>query len=348
MKAYLDDWIPRWTGRDGDSSSFTLTAGLGDWDPPTGTDPVTHLSATAYYAQFARVASAAAHVLGDSANEARYETLFLKIRSAFNAQFLGPDGVYRDSTPRSGPAGMAVAEQAKRPPAGAIQQSAQILPLAFGLVPDSIRGALVGKLARDVTQTRGGNAYVGILGIRYVFPVLTTAGFGDAAFTIATQTDYPSYGYWADSLHWTSLGENWEASSRSRNHHMFGSIAQWFYEGLAGIRPAAPGYAKIDIRPLVPAGLDSVSASIETVRGLVASRWHRTGQGLELDVIVPATSTARIYVPAANAAAVREIRGGADVVAERATGVRLLRVEGDRVVYEVGSGQYWFRVTRMR
>ncbi|HEX7981815.1 MAG TPA: alpha-L-rhamnosidase C-terminal domain-containing protein, partial [Gemmatimonadaceae bacterium] len=206
---------------------------------------------------------------------------------------------------------------------------------------------LAAKLARDVTQIRGGNAYVGILGIRYVFPVLTEAGFGDAAFTVATQTDYPSYGFWADSLGWTSLGENWEASSRSRNHHMFGSIAQWFYEGLAGIRPAAPGYEKIVVRPLVPTGLDSVSASIETVRGLVASRWRRSGEGLELDVIVPATSTARIYVPAVNAAAVREI-GSGDVAAERATGVKLVGVEGERVVYDVGSGRYQFRIARMR
>ncbi|MBW8768692.1 MAG: family 78 glycoside hydrolase catalytic domain [Gemmatimonadetes bacterium] len=341
MKAYLDNWIPRWTNRDGDSSPFTLTAGLGDWDPPTGTDPVTHLAVTAYYAKFARVASDVARVLGDSANATRYDALFSNIRSAFNATFLGSTGVYRDSTPRSGPAGMAVTEQAQRPPAGSIQQSAQILPLAFDLVPDSLRGALAAKLARDVTQIRGGNAYVGILGIRYVFPVLTDAGFGDAAFTIATQRDYPSYGFWADSLGWTSLGENWEASSRSRNHHMFGSIAQWFYEGLAGIRPAAPGYAKIVFRPLVPtAGLDSVSASIETVRGRVASRWLRVAQGLELDVTVPPTSTARIYVPAVNADAVREIGGGA--------GVTLVGVEGDRVVYDVGSGVYRFRIARIR
>ena len=164
--------------------------------------------------------------------------------------------------------------------------------------------------------------------------------FASVAFTIATQTDYPSYGFWADSLGWTSLGENWEASSRSRNHHMFGSIAQWFYEGLAGIRPAAPGYAKIVVRPLVPPGLDSVSASIETVRGRVLSRWRRAGQGLELDVTVPTTSTARIYVPAANAESVREIGGGA--------GVTLVGLEGDRVVYDVGSGTYRFRVARMR
>lgn len=344
MRAYLDDWIPRWTGRDGDASPYTLTAGLGDWDPPTGTDPVTHLSATAYYALFAHIASDAARVVGDSANAARYAALFSQIRSAFNAKFLGPDGVYRDSTPRSGPAGMAVTEAASKPPVGSIQQAAQVLPLAFGLVPDSLSAPLAAKLARDVEQMRGGNAYVGILGIRYIFPVLSDAGFAQTAFTIATQRDYPSYGFWADSLHWTSLGENWEASSRSRNHHMFGSIAQWFYEGLAGIRPVAAGYEKLVIRPLVPNGLDSVSASIETVRGRVASRWRRTSNGLELDVTVPATSTARIYVPATNAAAVREIGGGGDVAAERAMAVKLVGVEGDRVVYDVGSGRYRFVV----
>ena len=35
----------------------------------------------------------------------------------------------------------------------------------------------------------------------------------------------------------TSLGEHWAADSRSRNHHFFGAIVQWFYEELAGIRP---------------------------------------------------------------------------------------------------------------
>ena len=213
---------------------------------------------------------------------------------------------------------------------------------------DTLRGALAAKLARDVTQIRGGNAYVGILGIRYLFPLMTSAGFGQTAFTVATQRDYPSYGYWADSLHWTSLGENWEASSRSRNHHMFGSIVEWFYEGLAGIHPVMASYEKISIRPLVPTGLDSVSASVETVRGRVASRWRRVGQGLELDVVVPPTTTARIYVPAAHGAAVTEIGEGRRVPAERATGVALVGVQGDRVVYDVGSGRYRFRVARLQ
>jgi alpha-L-rhamnosidase len=226
MRAYLDEWIPRWTSRDGDDSPYTLTAGLGDWDPPTGTDPVTHLAATAYYARFARITAEAARALGRADEAAHYDSLFAKVRDAFNAAFLRADGTYRDSTPPARQGGPPPPPPPPTP-AGAIEQTAQALPLAFDLVPDTLRAPIAEKLANDVARTRGGNAYVGILGARYLFPVLSDAGYADVAYAAATQRDYPSYGYWADSLHWTTLAEYWEPTSRSRNHHMFGSVVQW-------------------------------------------------------------------------------------------------------------------------
>jgi len=64
-------------------------------------------------------------------------------------------------------------------------------------------------------------------------------------------------------LKFTALGEAWPASTRSRNHHFFGAIVQWFDEDLAGIRPLEPGFRKIEFRPEIPmTGLESVSASI--------------------------------------------------------------------------------------
>ena len=345
MRRYLDQWIPQWTGRDGDESPYTLNSGLGDWDPPPGTDPVIKLSATGYYALFARIAADAARVLGETSDAARYDSLFANVRGAFNAKFLTPEGVYRDTTTSTGPGGPPPPVLVK-PPAGALQHTPQLLALAFGLAPDSLRAPLAAKLVADVTRLRGGNAFVGILGARYFHPVLTDAGYADVAFTAATQRDYPSYGYWADSLHWTTLAEYWEPTSRSRNHHMFGAVAQWFYESLAGIRAAAPGYERIEFRPSMPAGLDSVAASIRTVRGAVGARWRRSTAGdLELDVTVPPTATGRVYVPASSAAAVTEI-GAGRVPAERAEGVRLVGVEDGRVVLDVGSGRYRFRVAR--
>lgn len=328
MRLYLDDWVPRWTGKDGDAYAHTLTAGLGDWVPPEGVPTVNAIASTAYYAHFARLAAGAARALGKPRDAARYEELFDNIRADFNARFLGRDGVYREK------------------PGDPFVQTAQILPLAFGLVPETLRQAVADRLAADIMEKRGGHAYVGVLGARYVLPVLTANGHHDVAYTVATQTIEPSWGYWTDVAGFTSLGEHWYAATRSRNHHMFGSVVQWYYEDLAGMRPLAPGYQRIEFRPEIPArGLDHVSASYESVRGTVATEWRRTAAGLELDVTVPADATGRVFIPAPGPQAVTERGGGAAVPAGRAESVRLVGVEGNRVVYEVGSGAYRFRVT---
>jgi alpha-L-rhamnosidase len=343
MQKYLDEWIPQWTSRDGDGLAYTLTSGLGDWVPPEGVPTVNRISSTAYYAYMARIASNAARVLGRTADAARYDTLFAHIRRDFNVAFLGKDGVYREP-PIAGPVVQAGGPPAPRVPMRSYVHTAQILPLAFGLVPDSLRAAVAAHLADDILKNSGGHAYVGVLGARYVLPVLTETGQHVAAYVVATKTDEPSWGYWTDSLGFTSLGEHWYGATRSQNHHMFGAIVQWFYEDVAGVRALEPGYRRIEFRPEVPSrGSDSVAVTYESVRGLVASRWRRTASGLELDVTVPPNATGVVYVPAENGDAVTEIGRGI-FSAERATGVRLLRREPGRVVYEVGSGTYQFRV----
>ena len=253
MQKYLDDWIPRWTDKDGDTLRLHAHVGTRRLVRATGVDPVISLSATAYYAHFARIAADAARGLGKSADAARYDALFLRIRDDFNTKYLGTDGVYR--------------EKAGAP----FAQTAQVLPLAFGLVPEAQRRPLLARLVDDITNARGGHEYVGVLGARYILPVLLEAGYADVAFRIATQTDYPSYGHWL-GLGWTSLGEFWEDTSRSRSHHFFGSIVQSFYEDLAGIRPLAPGFAKFEVKPNVPGGSTSVAATYDSVRGRVAAR----------------------------------------------------------------------------
>jgi alpha-L-rhamnosidase len=319
MRKYLDDWVPRWTGRDGDAFAHTLTSGLGDWCAPEGVDPLIGLSTTAYYAHLTRIAAGVARALGNHTDAARYEELFTRIRADFNGKHLGKDGVYREK------------------PGAPFAQTAQILPLAFGLAPEDGRKGLAARLVDDITTARGGHEYVGVLGARYILPVLLEAGHTDVALTVATRTEYPSYGHWFRQG-WTSLAESWEATSRSRSHHFFGSIVQSFYEDLAGIQPAEPGFAKVVIRPRIPAALSHVTASYDSVRGRVAAAWRQTPAGLELDVTVPANATAEVHVPAARADLVREGARPAD----QAEAVRFLRMEGRAAVYSVGSGEYHF------
>jgi alpha-L-rhamnosidase len=327
MQRYLDEWIPRWTDKDGDTHAHTLTAGLGDWVPPEGVPTVNALASSAYHAHLARIASDVARELGRPDDAARYAQLVERVRADVNARFLGADGVYREK------------------PGDGFVQTAQILPLAFGIVPDAVRAPLVATLARDITHARGGNPFVGVLGARYVLPVLTAAGRHDLACTVATQVDEPSWGYWTDAAGFSALGEHWTAETRSRNHHMFGSIVQWFYEDLAGIRPVDAGYRTVEIRPGIPPdGIRFVSASYDSIRGTIGTRWRRTEAGLELDVVVPANARARVYVPGSDGGSVSETGSGRRVPASTAEGVTFIGVADGRVVYEVGSGRYEFRV----
>lgn len=328
MRKYLDEWVPRWTDKDGDQYAYTLTSGLGDWVPPEGVPTVNALTSTAYYAHLASIAADTARALGKTEDAARYDELFKKIRADFNARFLGPGGFYREKDDDP------------------FVQSAQIFPLAFGLVPPGKRDEVASRLADDIVKNRGGHAYVGVLGARYVLPVLTETGHHDVAFAVATQTTEPSWGYWTDAVKFTALGEQWPADTRSRNHHFFGAVVQWFYEDLAGMRPLEPGFRVVEFKPEIPSkGLDNVSASYESVRGTVATRWRReAAAGLELDVTVPPNATGRVYVPAPGPELVSVIAGGRAVIADEASFVKLVGVEGGRVVYEVGSGQYRFRV----
>lgn len=318
MKKYLDEWIPRWTNKDGDQFAYTLTSGLGDWLPPEGVPTINALTSSAYYAYLTQIAADAARALGRRQDAARYGELFIKIQTDFNARFLGADGIYREK--QTDP----------------FVQTAQILPLAFGLVPNSQRETVAGRLATDIMKNRSGHAFVGVIGARWVLPVLTASGHHDVAYTVATQTTEPGWGYWTDSLKFTSLGESWPADTRSRNHHFFGAIVQWLYEDLAGIRPLEPGYQTIEIKPQIPSvSLDHVSASYNSIRGTIKTGWKRTAAGLELEVMVPPNTRARIYVPA---------RKQADVTVNAA--VKFVGVDGDRVVYEVGSGRYRFQVVK--
>ena len=289
MQRYPDEWMPQWTSRDRDGLAYTLTCGLGDWVPPAGVPTLNRLVSTAYYAHMARIAADAARILGRMPDAARYDTLFNRIRRDFNTAFLGADGVYRERPVPGVAAPTTGGPPAPRTPMREFVHTAQVLPLAFGLVPDSLRASVAARLADDIMTKSHGNAFVGVIGARYVLPVLTANGHHDVAYTVATRTTEPGWGYWTDLLGFTALGEHWFAGTRSQNHHMFGAIVQWFYEDLAGVRPLEPGYRRIEFRPEVPGtGLDSVAVSYESVRGVVASRWRRSPDGLEFDVTVPA------------------------------------------------------------
>ncbi|GAA1776599.1 family 78 glycoside hydrolase catalytic domain [Streptomonospora arabica] len=292
--------------------------GLGDWVAPGGNPPEGPvLSSTAHAYRMASLLADTAKILGDGEQASAYRKRADKIRDAFNTAFLDKEaGLYRT------------------PGVGEYRQTSNILPLAFGLVPKKQVDSVVGNLVADIRE-RGDRLDTGVVGTRYLLPVLTQHGEIDVAYAVATQTKEPSWGYWIE-LGRTSLQEHWNADTRSLNHHFFGSIGHWMFADLAGITASRPGYATARIKPHIPSGLNHAEAGTQTVRGKVASSWRRDGEGgLRLKAVVPPNAEGEIHVPLLG-------RRAEHVAASPKAD--FLEVREGYAVYRVGSGTWRFVV----
>lgn len=258
--------------------------------PPEGTD----ITKNAHLFEEARTLARIARVLGRPADARRFGQLAARIRSAFNAAFLDRSAnLYRTRTEAG------------------YRQTSNLMPLAFGMVPAERRQAVFDNLVADV-ERRGRKLNTGALGTKLILPVLTEFGRPDLAYAIATQTEYPSWGYWVTQGATTSW-ETWriEGPEQTKDHPFLGTVDDWFYEHLAGIQPAAPGYATVRIAPVFPQGLDRVEARVRTPRGDVACAWRREGGDIELDLALPRGAPAELVLPV-RPGAVRTTAGAID------------------------------------
>jgi alpha-L-rhamnosidase len=187
-------------------------------------------------------------------------------------------------------------------------------------------------------EKTNGHIDTGILGAKYLLNALLENGRADVAYRMASQKDLPSWGWWIEQGA-TTLWEQWNGTE-SHNHIMFGDISAWFYKALAGINldPMAPAFKHFIIKPNPVGGLTSAEASYDSVRGRIVSDWRIADGRLDLKVTIPANTTATVYVPTSDYAAIKE---AGKPVAD-AAGVRFLRMEDGRTLFEVGSGSYHF------
>jgi len=282
-------------------------------DPARQTDKA--LLATSYFYYDLRLMEHYATTLGKTADAARWSRLATDFKIAFNEKFLDRDkGQYSNGTQTSG-----------------------VLPLAFGLVPDDMKEKIFAHLVDKIENETHGHIGTGLIGGQYLNRVLSDNGRPDLCYTIAAQKDYPSWGYMVENGA-TTIWELWNGNTadptmNSGNHVMLiGDLVVWFYEYLAGIAPdnTQPGFKHIIMRPMPVGDLSFVKASHHSPYGLITSEWHRTGNRFDWQVEIPANTTATVYVPATS------------LNAAHAVGLKAVRFDNNRAVFEIGSGKYHF------
>ncbi|MEO8215430.1 MAG: alpha-L-rhamnosidase C-terminal domain-containing protein, partial [Myxococcales bacterium] len=322
-------------------SGGLVTYGLGDWMAPGGTAPA-NIEGGVYVAD-TRVMRDVAMVLGNTADATLYASEFTRVQTAYNnAHFDSANNRY---TP--------------------VSQGNIALPLELGIVPEGKEAAVAAALVKDIgapmekTNSGGFGAVqanhvtTGDISTTFLWRALGNYNQADLVQTMIMQTSLPSYLSMINAGE-TTVTENWNIpSTRSHNHDMYAGILEWLYRSLGGIASTKPGFAELQLKPGMPAGLASVTVSYNSVRGPITSAWNRATGMVQWKVSVPVNVTAKVYLPTFGTAAagVTVTEGGTAIFKNGAAsgtvpGVKFDRVEGvspdSFVVFAVGSGTYQF------
>ena len=253
-----------------------LPFGLGDWVYWKATTNNEYTSTAYYYLDYTLMARFAT-LLGKDATPFQAKANHLK--TLINRKFFhSGSGIYAEGT-----------------------QTAQALALYLGLVPDGKEQLVADRLHEQVA----GNDYYldfGLLGSKTVPAMLTKYGYVEDAMRMVTHTKAPSWGYWVETMGYTTLPETWTLSPEFRdaslNHVFMGDVSAWMMNQLAGINydTAEPGFRHIRFTPHFVKGLDWAKGEYHSVRGRIASTWKRDGNTVMLTVTVPADCSAEVWL----------------------------------------------------
>jgi alpha-L-rhamnosidase len=277
MERYMDYLLRHnpdllWTARRGND--------YGDW-LSVGEQTPREVLATAYWAYDALLMSEMADELGRRDRAEHYGRLRTGICAAFNAAYVGDDAYIEGDT-----------------------QTVYVLALHMGLLHEKARPRAAERLVESIRRN-GGHLTTGFVGVGLLCPTLSEAGYGDVAHELLTKDTFPSWGY--SIRHGaTTIWERWDGWTEDRgfqtpamnsfNHYSLGSVGQWLYEHVAGIRAAKPGYEHVLIAP-EPGELEWARATYRSVRGPITSAWRQDGNTFSLEVEIPPNVTATVVLP---------------------------------------------------
>ena len=321
----ITKWMGYMTKRAGDDYLWTDDPHFGDWlafattnsDYP-GATTEKDLLATAYFYHTSILTAKMAEILGKPDDASKYKTLAANIKEAFNAEFVTKNGRLVSHT-----------------------QTAYVLALSFGILPEELREQAGEYLAKDVRKFR--HLTTGFLGTPLLCPTLSAIGRDDLAYFLLHRPEYPSWLY-PVTQGATTIWERWDGQKpdgtfqsvgmNSFNHYAYGAIGEWLYSHVAGIKvdEQNPGYKHFFLEPHPGGRLNEVNATFNSMYGNISSSWKVEDDKMFYTVEVPANTTALVKLPKAKLE---------EVVMDEALKTNSKQI-AEEVVVELGSGKYEF------
>jgi len=246
-----------------------------------GATPLDYIAAacTVYSIDLTKRAS---EILGDAGAIEKYSERYQYALKRFEEDFCAPEGIIKEST-----------------------QTAKIMALKYHLVKNK---ALQARRLAEQIEADGRRLIVGFIGIPYILEVLSDNGYAELAYQLLLREEYPSWLYpvkmGATSI-WEHLdgikpdGSFWSPDMNSFNHYAYGSVGDWLYSRIGGIRPdeAHPGFKHFTIQPIPNVNLFQADTTYRSVYGEIRCKWE-CAQGLfVMEASVPFNTTATLVMP---------------------------------------------------
>jgi len=270
MKKFMDYMA---TQADADK---VVSWGLGDWiEVGSTSNPIrtaVPITSTCGYYLYATILQRSAELLGNSDDAAAYAALATEIKNGFNRRFVngttGQVGSIADT------------------------QTAQILPLYLGMIPEDKNQLVLDRLIANIKE-RSDHISTGFVGTIHLLLGLPDLGQAELTHRMVTQLDYPGWN--------TLVGngvqmETWNGG-QVQMPSLGGPIGAYLYQILGGIRAAEPGFKKVLIKPAMVGDLTFVNTHHDGPYGRIVSNWRKHNEQFILEATIPPNSTATIALP---------------------------------------------------
>lgn len=224
-----------------------------------------------------KVISETAERLGKREDAARYRRQLAATTDAYIKKFVSKNGI--------------VAKD---------YQSAYIMALKYVLPEGELRERVKKNFVANI---RKNGLQTGFFATEHLLPLLVEAGEQKLAYDVLLQENCPGWMYQV-KCGATTTWERWDAlkpdgtvneekmagsgeNMVSFNHYAFGSVGEFYYQYILGIRPEKPGFAKLHFAPYPDERLGGVSGSYLSVAGKIESAWRYEADGCHIRLATP-------------------------------------------------------------
>ena len=329
MRGWVE-YIKREDDNNGGRRLWLCGQHYGDWLALDGNCPGgvfgrtdTGLIASGYYYLSATILYKTAKILGKTEDAAYYERLAGEIYEAFVREYYTPGGRLAVDT-----------------------MTAYVVVLYMGLCPEEYkeraRLGLLSKLKKNFYHLE-----TGFVGTPYLCRVLSGNGMNELAYRLLLEKGYPGWLY-AVLMGATTIWERWNSVNpdgrisgtgmNSLNHYSYGSIVEWMFRHMAGMKPReeAAGFKKFLLSPQPDYSMQHAAACLSSASGVIRSEWSLEGERLHFVFEVPFDTEADIVLPDADSAEITAWMEKEGIEAQR------VEQSGTDTIVTVCAGRYTF------